>query len=127
MKKYKILIIILVVIIFFGGLVLLGRLTNKANVPTMILFYGDTCSHCKNVDDYIKANNVHQKLKFRELEVFNNQNNAALLAQTAKQCGFDMTSGVGVPFFFDGAKCLQGDVVIIDFFKAQLSSTGATQ
>jgi glutaredoxin len=116
MKKYKSLIILLVIVAFFGLIILLGRLTNK---PEMILFFGDTCPHCKNVAEFIDANNIRSKLKFQELEVYNNQANAELLVQKAKQCGFDTSGGVGVPFFFDGAKCLQGDQPIIDFLKTK--------
>ncbi len=121
MKKYKTLIIILLIIAFFGIVVLLGRLTNKPETakPEMILFFGETCPHCKNVDAFITANNIRSKLKFQELEVYNNKDNATLLAQTAKRCGFDTTGGIGVPFFFDGSKCLQGDQVIIDFLKTK--------
>ena len=115
-KKYKPLLIVLLVIAFFVFIIFLGRLTNK---PEMILFFGDTCPHCKNVDEYINQNGIREKIKFQELEVYNNKNNAALLVQKAKQCGLDTSSGIGVPFFFDGEKCIQGDQPIIDFLKTK--------
>lgn len=116
MKKYKIIIIILAVIAVIAALANLGRLTNK---PEMILFFGDTCPHCKNVETYINENGVKNKLNFQELEVYNNKTNARLLGDKAKQCGLDTSSGVGVPFFFDGEKCFQGDEPIIEFFKTK--------
>jgi hypothetical protein len=116
MKKYKPLIIIFLVLIFLAALSSLGRLTNK---PEMILFFGDTCPHCKNVDDYIAQNGIRDKVKFQELEVYNNPANARLLNAKAKQCGLDTTAGVGVPFFFDGTSCLQGDEPIINFLKTK--------
>lgn len=116
MKKYKSLIIFLLVIAFFGFLILLGRLTNK---PEMILFFGDTCPHCKTVDTYISDNGIRNKLEFQELEVFNNPNNSRLLTQKAKQCGISTVGGVGVPLFFDGEKCFQGSEPIIDFLKTK--------
>lgn len=82
-----------------------------------ILFYGDTCPHCKNVEEFMSANGTRDKLSFRELEVYRNQTNAQLLAATAKKCGLDTSAGVGVPFFFDGEKCLLGDQDIINYFK----------
>lgn len=85
----------------------------------MILFYGDTCPHCKTVEEYITANNIKAKLSFKELEVFNNQANAQLLASKAQKCGLDVSGGVGVPFFFDGHNCLVGDQPIIDYFKTK--------
>jgi len=115
-KKYKPLLIVLLVIAFFVFIIFLGRLTNK---PEMILFFGDTCPHCKNVDEYISQNGIREKIKFQELEVYNNKDNAALLAQKAKQCSLDTSNGVGVPFFFDGKNCIQGDQPIIDFLKTK--------
>jgi len=116
MKKYKTLIIIVSIVAFLILLSIIGRFTNK---PEMILFFGDTCPHCETVDEYIAANGVRDKLKFQELEVYNNPANAQLLAAKAKACGFDTTSGIGVPFFFDGTSCLQGDEPIINFLKTK--------
>jgi len=120
MKKNKTLFIILGVAGVLVILALLGRFTNKEAKPEMILFYGDTCPHCKNVDDFISANSVRDKLKFQELEVYNNQANARLLSVTAKKCNIDTSAGIGVPFFFDGASCLQGDQPIIDYFQSKI-------
>lgn len=116
MKKHKKLIIILGGIIIIIALTNLGRLTNK---PEIILFFGDTCPHCKTVEAYINENGIKEKLNFQELEVYNNKKNAALLGEKAKQCGLDTSNGVGVPFFFDGQNCFQGDEQIIEFFKTK--------
>jgi glutaredoxin len=114
MKKNKTLIIILAIIVVLGGLSVLGRFTNKSE---MILFFGDTCPHCKNVDKYLEDNGIRNKVKFQELEVYQNKANAELLTAIAKKCNLDTTGGVGVPFLYDGSKCIQGDQPIIDFFK----------
>ncbi|QQG52173.1 MAG: hypothetical protein HY931_02380 [Candidatus Falkowbacteria bacterium] len=82
-----------------------------------ILFYGDTCPHCKNVEEFMSTNGTKAKLSFLELEVYRNQSNAQLLVATAKKCGLDTSAGVGVPLFFDGEKCLLGDQDIINYFK----------
>lgn len=116
MKKYKTLIIILGIILAILALANLGRLTNK---PEMILFFGDTCPHCKNVEAYINENGIKDKLNFQELEVYNNKANARLLGEKAKQCGLDISNGIGVPFFFDGQNCIEGEDNIIDFFKTK--------
>ena len=68
-KKYLPLIILLVIAVV--GFILINL--KKSDVPDMILFYGDTCPHCKKVSEYIDNNNVRAKFKFQELEVFNNQ------------------------------------------------------
>lgn len=117
LKKYKKLIIIIGAIL--AVLAILIPLRYLAGKPKMILFFGDTCPHCKNVENYIAANNVKNKLNFQELEVFNDQDNANLLGEKAKQCGLDTSNGVGVPFFFDGQNCIQGDEPIIEFFKTK--------
>jgi len=116
MKKNKTLIIILAIIAFFAFLILLGRLNKK---PEMILFFGETCPHCKTVDSYIADNGIRAKLQFQELEVYNNPNNSQLLIQKARQCGISTTGGVGVPLFFDGKNCLQGSDSIINFLKTK--------
>lgn len=117
LKKYKTLIIVIaVIVVILAILIPLRKLTGK---PQMILFFGDTCPHCKNVENYIAANNVKNKLSFQELEVFNNPDNSVLLGEKAKQCGLDTSNGVGVPFFFDGQNCIEGDEQIIEFFKTK--------
>jgi glutaredoxin len=116
MKKNKTLYIILGVVALLVILVLLGRLTNK---PDMILFFGDTCPHCQNLEKYLADNNIRSKVKFQELEVYNNKDNAQLLAQTAQKCGVDTTNGIGVPFFFDGKNCLEGEQPIENFLQGK--------
>lgn len=113
LKKYW-LIIIIVAAILIGGIVF------SQNQTRMILFYGDTCPHCKIVSDYIEANGIKDKLSFQELEVYHDQANVALMTRKAKQCGLDTSQGIGVPFFFDGQKCLVGDQPIIDYFKSKI-------
>lgn len=115
MKKYKSLFIILGII---GALVILslsGRFLNKNSATNMILFFGDTCPHCKDLKEYIVKNNVKAKLNFKELEVYNNRGNAALLSAKAKSCGLDTIQGVPVPFFFDGQNCYVGSDKIEEF------------
>ena len=111
LKKYQSLLIIIGIILIVTGLVWINR------KPKMILFYSNSCSHCKVVEEYISANNVKAKFQFQELEVSQNQANAVLLEQKAKQCGLDTSQGLGVPFFFDGEKCLSGDQDIINYFQ----------
>ena len=113
-NKYIPLIILSLVVAIIGFLIIN---TKKMNDSGMILFYGNTCPHCKKVNDYISANNVKAKFKIQELEVYNNQANARLMAQKASDCGMDTSQGLGVPFFFDGKNCLVGDQDIINFFQ----------
>lgn len=117
-KKYlPIIIIALGVVAILAILSTQKNLAPKPKETDKILFYGDTCPHCKNVDEFMNANGTRDKLSFQELEVYRNQVNSRLLVATAKKCGLDTSAGVGVPFFYDGEKCLMGDQDIINYFK----------
>jgi len=121
---YTILVVILAGLAFWGvqsGF--LGSIFSSSIKPVSlpdgtILFYGQGCSHCKNVDDYIKNNNIEQKVSFTRIEVWYNKSNAALLGQVAEKCSLTSNS-VGVPFLYDGKNCLIGEVDVINFFKIQ--------
>ncbi len=82
----------------------------------IILFYGDGCPHCAIVEKYIEGNYIKDKISFAQKEVYYNQNNAKELETKAEICGLP-TDSVGVPFLWDGEKCLIGDQDIINFFK----------
>ncbi|MCX6795827.1 MAG: hypothetical protein NT165_03850 [Candidatus Falkowbacteria bacterium] len=82
----------------------------------VILFYGNTCSHCKKVEEYLQSN--PSKVKYRFLEVYDNKENANLMISKAKLCGLN-SDNVGIPFLYDGKKCLSGDQDIIDWFSKQ--------
>jgi len=86
----------------------------------IILFYGDGCPHCAIVEDYIRENNIKEKLSFEEKEVYYNRKNADDLAAKAKICGIP-TNYLGVPFLWDGSKCYVGDQDIIDFFNQKIN------
>lgn len=86
--------------------------------PALILYYGETCPHCKIVEKYIADNQLEQKLNIGQKEVYNNQTNSQELLTRAESCQLD-TSSVGVPFLWTGSKCLVGDQPIIDFLKEQ--------
>ncbi len=79
-----------------------------------ILFYGTGCPHCEIVEEFIKKNNIHEKLDFPEVEVFFNKDNAAVFAQKAKECGLD-EKNLGVPLFWAEGKCYSGDKDIISY------------
>ena len=95
---------------------------NGTNQETngIVLYYGDGCPHCAIVEEYIKENSIGDKISFTQKEVYYNQNNAKELEAKAKICGLPADS-IGVPFLWDGEKCLIGDQPIIDFFKLKLS------
>ena len=120
--KNKIIIptILFVVVLFFSIFALTqGKATNQTT-EQIILFYGDGCPHCALVEQYVAANNVAAKVPFVKKEVYYNNKNAEELAAKAKTCGLP-TDSIGVPFLWDGSKCLVGDQDIIEFFKERMN------
>ncbi len=98
------------------------QVLNSISQPSgIILFYGQGCPHCANVDNYIAANNIAQKVNFQELETFYNATNASLMNSKAAICGLAPGS-IGVPFLWDGSRCYLGDTDIINFFSKYVSA-----
>ncbi len=92
-----------------------------APTPTNItLFYGDGCPHCETVEEFIKKNNLKDKISFVQKEVYNDKKNSDDLVAKAKICGIP-TNSIGVPFLWDGTKCLVGGKDIIDLFKSLIN------
>lgn len=85
---------------------------------SLILFYCKKCSHCGLVDDFIEKNDISHKLPFERREV-SNKENFNLLMQAAKGCHIKKDD-LGVPFLWDGAECLMGDYMIIDYFNRKI-------
>lgn len=87
----------------------------------IIFFYGDGCPHCAVVEEFIKENKVAEKVAFSQKEVYYNRNNSKELEEKAKSCGMP-TDSIGVPFLWDGEKCLVGDADIVEFFKQKINT-----
>lgn len=114
MKKPVKLSALVIALLFIVGLMIV--LIKKQ--PSQILFYSDSCPHCKIVEQYINDNNVKKYLVFDELEISKNPSNSQLLIRKANSCGLP-TDGLGVPFFFDGTNCFVGDQEIIKYFESK--------
>ena len=86
-----------------------------------ILFYGNGCPHCANVEKWLSDNKVAEKVKFDTREVWYNKDNSNLLAEKAKACNI-AEDQVGVPFLFDTVnnKCYVGEIDVENFFKSKL-------
>ena len=89
-----------------------------------VLFFGADCPHCKDVEAFVAANNIDQKVKYTKLEVpFNGKSsdqlvaNAELAVQLAQGCKLDVTNGISIPLLYDGKNCLLGETDVINFFK----------
>lgn len=94
-------------------------LTSKKPTSDYILFYGSTCPHCKIVEEFISTNQIDQKIKINQLEVYENQSNSSLFAGMVKEICPDQlqTEGLPVPFFIDqkDKKCIIGDSTITEY------------
>jgi hypothetical protein len=122
MSKKTILIAIIAIVILIGitFFVLKNKTSQNANGTSgneMIFFYGESCPHCKNVEKFLADNkSVEEKVKFDKKEVWSNKDNQNILLEKAKICGLDQNN-IGVPLFWDGSKCIEGDVDIINLLK----------
>jgi hypothetical protein len=95
------------------GYIVIDSLSKKktpVNLPlknSLVLYYGLTCPHCKEVEEWLKKNKVEEKIKIEKKEVWYNKENAAELQEVAKFCSLDPTS-IGVPFLWTDGKCYIG-------------------
>ncbi|MDD5545528.1 MAG: hypothetical protein PHX67_02655 [Candidatus Pacebacteria bacterium] len=136
MAKKKLLILILLGFIFLTGLVVFMKTNNQKSSSftgglvdsnngsldskeKVVLFYAIGCPHCSKVDEYIKENNLEKIMAIEKKEVGFNRGNANEMIEKAKECGLNQNN-LGVPFLWDGSKCLMGDVDIINFLEAKL-------
>lgn len=123
-NKNLLLIIIVVAAIFLVAAGLLFFYYRNFGAPVLspqgiILFYGEGCSHCETVDEYITLNKVEEKVKFDRLEVFKNEANQKILLEKTQACNIK-TDQVGVPLLWDGKSCIIGDEDIIKFFEEKI-------
>lgn len=125
MNKNTIIVLIIIGIVILGAgfLVFYKKGDTVPEASGIVLFYGDGCSHCKNVEDFIVNNSVEEKVKFERKEVFNNTDNASLLLKTGELCKISKEYIGGVPLLWDGPNktCVFGDVDIIKFFQDKIN------
>ena len=121
-----IVISVVLVVVIFLGVFLVSRSfnTQKLNPNETILFYGVTCPHCKEVEDFIAKNDITAKINFTQKEVYENSNNARLMAQVAKSCKVSVNN-LGVPLLYAEGKCYEGAPEVLGYFtkKAGISES----
>lgn len=124
MKKVGSCLLLAVVLIFaviFSYIFLNTKQKNNSEDQSIILFYGDGCPHCVEVEKYIADNNIKEKVNFVEKEVYKNADNAKTLNEKAKKCGIKENE-IGVPFLWADEKCYMGNEDIINFFNKKNES-----
>lgn len=87
----------------------------------IILFYGQECPHCQDLEEWIESNRIKEKVSFQELEVYHNEENLNLLAEKARFCELD-ENAIGIPFLWTGSGCLVGTDFIQQFFQNNISN-----
>lgn len=122
----KLLVFIVVGLVLLGLYRLFTQNPSIAGAPEteadVVLYWGIGCPHCENVKNYIKTNNLDQKLKITYKETYYNKQNQKDLETSAKNCQLDTGGGIGVPLalFKASGQCLVGDQPIIDQLNAVL-------
>jgi len=84
-----------------------GKPASKIDTTKTVLYFGNTCPHCKDLAKYIEENKIKEKVNFEEKEVYGNAKNSKELVEVAKSCNLGMET-VGVPFLFANGKCFIG-------------------
>lgn len=123
MKKilpFLIIVGVLVAFYFLTSKKPTSNIISASNPNTdLILFYGNTCPHCKIVEEFISTNEIDQKLKISQLEVYDDKSNSALFSNLVQEICQDQlnSEGLPVPFLIDQSdkKCIIGDTPITDY------------
>ena len=116
MKKVHSVILIFFIIVAVV-LIALYYLSNEKN-SSAILYFGNTCPHCKIVEDFIKENNITSKFAVESKEVYDNLENALELENVAKSCNISKDA-IGVPLLYYNEKCYVGDNDIITLLEKE--------
>lgn len=94
--------------------------SNQETAEMIVIYFSTTCSHCKEVEDWIEQVGADEHLTLQRKEVSQDRQNAIELTQVATDCGVN-TNRVGVPFMYAGKKCFIGKLEILDYLKKKLS------
>lgn len=96
--------------------------TPEAKVDSLnnrtILFYGDTCPHCKVLEQYMDENKINERMPIEKMEVYSNKDNANLMMEAVNRC-FLSQDNVGVPFLWTENKCFVGGEEATNYFKVK--------
>lgn len=93
-----------------------------------ILFYGNWCPHCANVEEYIKDNNLTKEFDLKQKEVFFNKKNLNEFNGYLEKHSLTYDK-IGVPFLVitSGDECnyINGDKNIVNYFSGKLAQITA--
>ena len=115
-SKNKIIAYFIIIGIMFGGMFFLLQ-SSRPTLPSpdkIILYFGNTCPHCKDLEKYILDNKIKEKVSFEEKEVYENKTNSTELTMVATSCNIP-NDQIFVPFMYANGKCLVGGDEITKF------------
>ena len=79
--------------------------TTNVNAPTIYIFHGDGCPHCKELIDWIDKEESLNSVNIIKYEVWNDTANSELMTKVAKKLKKDVSA---VPFVVIGNKVISG-------------------
>jgi glutaredoxin len=134
MNKVIIVVVSLIIVAAGGFLASSQGWFDKAEVSNVVdkdvLFWGNTCPHCKDVKEWMEKENISKVIEVEELEVYDNRSNQAMMVEAARGCGIPVNK-IAVPFMWTtDKKCLVGTPDIQSYLTAkvnQLTSSQATE
>lgn len=86
----------------------------------IIYYYGNTCPHCQEVEEWMKKEKIDEKIRVEKKEVYQNQANAQELTLVAQNCGLD-PNAIGVPFLYADGKCYIGTPTVKRILQERMS------
>jgi hypothetical protein len=124
MKKVMMLIILATAVIIIGGAFFLSQKDRSNTVPAnnnlpraYEYYWGDGCSHCANVAEFLENWDYASQVEIIKKEVWYNKATAIDMKARATYCNMDQSS-LSVPFMFTPeGECIVGDTPIIDKLK----------
>jgi glutaredoxin len=108
-------------IILIVGYILVDSFNKKKTAPVsqsvnenilpsskeIVFYYGITCPHCKEVEQWMKEKKIEEKIKVIKKEVYQNRANQQELSYVAQKCNIN-PSMIGVPFLYSDGQCFIG-------------------
>lgn len=91
----------------------------KAQDNKAILYYGNGCPHCAEVEDFIKNNAFNFSIE--QKEIYQNKINAEEFNKICAEEGISLMNR-GVPFLYAENECFIGDKQIISYLSAKQKS-----
>jgi glutaredoxin len=108
--------VIVILLLFYLNKPINPPISNVTSNETITIYYGNTCPHCKIVEEWINENNINSILNITQKEVFANVSNQPEIMDVFKICKIP-ANNQGVPLLYAEGNCYMGDEDVISFLK----------